>query len=99
MRVLAFLFCLPFAICTHVESTIVSTADSMKLDMLDANSYLVMLHSPQTNLDNVADTLVDEVVSSLNLKPKRKYKHGKVKGFSAVLSPSQLKSLKSNSKV
>ncbi|KAE9969895.1 hypothetical protein BLS_005183 [Venturia inaequalis] len=58
-----------------------------------------MLKPPRNILDNITDTVVDEFVTSLNLKPKRKYKHGRVKGFSAVLSSRQLKSLKSNSKV
>lgn len=99
MRILALLFLLPSAICTHLESKIVPTNDSLKLETVNLNSYVVMLKPPRNILDNITDTVVDEFVTSLNLKPKRKYKHGRVKGFSAVLSSRQLKSLKSNSKV
>ncbi|TID15275.1 Subtilisin-like protease [Venturia nashicola] len=87
------------AICTYGRGTIVSTTDSLKLENVDPDSYLVMLKPPQNALENIVDTLVDEVIAALNLNPKRKYKNGRVKGFSAILSSSQLKSLKSNPKV
>lgn len=95
MRSLPFLLFLPFAIYAHGDSTMGSTTNPLKIEKLDPNSYVVVLTSSQT----ILDTAVDEVVTSLNLKPKRKYKSGKVKGFSGVLSTSQLKSLKSNPKV
>ncbi|QDS74874.1 hypothetical protein FKW77_003517 [Venturia effusa] len=73
--------------------------DSLKIESLDPDSYVVMMKEPQNLLENVVDTVVDEVVTSLKLKPKRRYKNGKTKGFSAVLSTSQLSSLKANPKV
>jgi hypothetical protein len=56
-----------------VDSTIISSSDDLKLQVLDPDSYVVIMKKPS----NIIDTILDGVVlSSIGVKPKRKYKNG-----------------------
>lgn len=98
MRLLLPFLALPFTTCLQISTKILSTNNSITLQTLDPNSYVVVLKSPQNILGTALD-VVDDIVNNLKLKPKRKYKNGKLKGFSAILSDTQLSDLKANPRV
>lgn len=87
MRPLPLFAFLPFAISAHFQNP-------------ESNNYVVVLNQPSLSLPDLVSDVVTQVLSTVPyVKPKRKYKNGRVRGFSAVLSSAQLSSLRANPKV